>query len=136
MGDRSGTEADRTDRGRTLADAGPTADLDRTAHERPLVVDDGAGRLILEDRLLEAHVAGDPQRWADTWRHLDATLFAPLARAEGPWRDGAGVILAGDAGWRALRVGRRADWRFWRRSPGAALLAEPRPAHDGRSGPR
>jgi hypothetical protein len=102
----------------------------------PLVVDEDTGRLIYEDRLLEAHIAGDPQRWADVWRALDTVLFGPIGRAEGPWRDGACLVLAGDAGWRALQVGPRADWRFWRRPAAAALLAEPAPASDARSADR
>jgi UDP-galactopyranose mutase len=46
-----------------------------------------------------------------------------IARAEGAWRAGAHVVLAGDAGWRALQVAPRAGWRFWRRTDAAALLA-------------
>lgn len=99
----------------------------RTPPDRALRVDDGAGGLTVEDRLLEAHVVGDPQRWVDAWRALDATLFASIARADGAWRGGACVVLAGDAGWRALRIGTRPDWRFWRRPAAAALLAEPAP---------
>jgi hypothetical protein len=97
----------------------------------PLVVVDDAGPLSYEPRLLDAHVAGDPQGWAQAWRALDATVFTPIGRAEGPWRDGANLVLAGDAGWRALRIAPRADWRFWRRPKGAALLAEPVPARGG-----
>jgi len=116
------------------ADGDAAVEADRTG--RVLVVDDGAGRLIVEDRLLEAHVAADPQRWAEVWRHLDATLFASIAGARDDWRAGARLVLAGDAGWRLLHIGPRADWRFWRRPAGAALLAEPASVPDDRSGPR
>jgi len=83
------------------------------------------GTLRVDERLLAAQLAGDPQRWADAWRALESSVFAPMARAEGPWLRGARLVLAGDAGWRELAVSPRADWRFWRRPDPAALLAEP-----------
>jgi hypothetical protein len=83
------------------------------------------GPLIVDDRLLAAQLAGDPQRWVEAWRALDVSTFAALARAEDRWQAGARLVLAGDAGWRELAVAPRADWRFWRRSDAAALLAEP-----------
>jgi hypothetical protein len=91
-------------------------------------LDDGDGRLAIDDRLLAAQIAGDPQRWVDAWRALDAERFGPIARAEGDWRAGARIVLAGDAGWRALQVAPRAGWRFWRRRDAAALLIAPPPA--------
>jgi hypothetical protein len=91
-------------------------------------IDDGTGMLVLDDRLLAAQVAGDPQRWADAWQALDAERFVPIARAQAPWAAGVRLVLAGDAGWRELDVAPRADWRFWRRGDPAALLAEPRGA--------
>jgi hypothetical protein len=97
----------------------------------PLEVDDGQGVLTIDDGLLAAQITGDPQRWAQAWLALDAARFAPIARGEGAWRDGGLMVLAGDAGWRELRIAPRADWRFWRRPDAAALLAEPQgPAPD------
>jgi hypothetical protein len=93
-------------------------------------LDDGEGPLTIDDRLLAAQIAGDPQRWADAWRALDTERFAPIARAEGASRSGARIVLSGDAGWRALQVAPRAGWRFWRRADAAALLAPP-PAASG-----
>ena len=96
------------------------------ARGAPTEVDAGdAGPVVVDARLLDAHLAGDPQRWTDAWRALDATTFAAIARGEGRWRDGARVVVAGDGGWRELRVAPGADWRFWRRTAGDALLAEP-----------
>jgi hypothetical protein len=86
---------------------------------------DGEGPLEIDDRLLAAQIAGDPRHWEQAWLALDAHCFGPLARAEGAWREGGQLVLAGDAGWRALRITPRADWRFWRRPAGAVLLAEP-----------
>jgi len=97
----------------------------------PIEVDDGQGVLTIDDRLLAAQIAGDPQRWAQAWLELDAARFGPMARGEGAWREGGQVVLAGDAGWRELRIAPRADWRFWHRPKGAALLAEPVPARGG-----
>jgi hypothetical protein len=82
-------------------------------------------RLRVDERLLEAQLAGDPTAWLDAWRRIEADTLGPIARAEGAWREGARVVLAGDAGWRELAVAPRADWRFWRRADAAALLAEP-----------
>jgi hypothetical protein len=82
-------------------------------------------RLRLDDRLHEAQLAGDPAGWLATWRRLQADTLASIVRADGAWRDGARVVLAGDAGWREIEVAPRAGWRFWRRADGAALLAEP-----------
>jgi hypothetical protein len=89
-------------------------------------VDPGDGAtLALDPALLAAQIEGDPLRWLDAWSAMDASVFGPMARAVGPWRDGARLVLAGDAGWRTLEVARRADWRFWRRPDPAAFLAEP-----------
>ncbi|RPH44972.1 MAG: hypothetical protein EHM87_08195 [Burkholderiales bacterium] len=96
-----------------------------TGDDRTLDLDTGDGHLLVDDRLLAAQLAGDPQQWAEAWRALDGTVFAAMARAEGPWRTGARLVLAGDAGWREIGVAPRADWRFWRRADAAALLAEP-----------
>lgn len=98
---------------------------ERRAPQAALDVDDGRGALRVDDRLLDAQVTGDPLRWAEAWRALDASLFQPIARADAPWRKGLRLVLAGDAGWRTLEIAGRADWRFWRRSDPAALLAEP-----------
>jgi hypothetical protein len=86
----------------------------------------GGARLRVDERLLEGQLAGDPTAWLDAWRRIEADTLGPIARAEGAWRDGARVVLAGDAGWRELAVAPHADWRFWRRADPAALLAEPR----------
>lgn len=83
------------------------------------------GPLVIDDRLLEAQLAGDPQRWAHAWRGLDTSSFAAMAGAQGPWHAGGRLVLAGDAGWRELEVAPRPDWRFWRRPNPDALLAEP-----------
>jgi hypothetical protein len=92
----------------------------------PLRVEGPDGVAIVFDRrLLDAHLGGDPARWLDAWRALDAGVFAAIARAEPPWSTGARVVLAGDEGWRALRVAPRADWRFWRRVDAAAPLGPP-----------
>jgi hypothetical protein len=90
-----------------------------------LEVTTDAGPLVVDDRLLEAQLAGDPQRWAHAWQALDASSFAAMAHAQGPWRAGGRLVLAGDTGWRELEVAPRGDWRFWRRPDPAALLAEP-----------
>jgi hypothetical protein len=90
-----------------------------------LEVDTDDGPLIVDDRLLAAQLAGDPQRWVESWRALDASVFPEMARAEGRWHAGVRLVLAGDAGWRELVVARRAGWRFWRRPDAAMLLAEP-----------
>jgi hypothetical protein len=84
----------------------------------------GGAALVVDDRLLDAHLAGDPQAWAGAWAALDADTFGPIARAEDRWSRGACLVLAGDGGWRALDVPPRADWRFWRRGDPLALLAD------------
>jgi hypothetical protein len=94
-------------------------------------VDVGDGTVVLDARLLDAHVAGDPQRWARAWRELGTEAFAQIVRREPPWTHGARVVLAGDVGWRSLDVAPRAGWRFWRRADPAALLVEPGTAPQG-----
>lgn len=92
----------------------------------PVTVDAGdAIPLTVDPTLLAMQLAGDPLGWLQAWAGVDAAVFAPIARAEGPWRNGACLVLAGDAGWRVLDVAPRADWRFWRRPDAVALLAEP-----------
>jgi hypothetical protein len=94
-----------------------------------LRVDAGAaGTLVVDARLHDATLAGDPQRWADAWRELEADTFAAIVQARAPWTAGARIVLAGDAGWRELDVSARPDWRFWRRPDPAAWLAPPRAA--------
>jgi len=88
-------------------------------------VSDGHGVLQRDDTLLAAQLAGDPQAWSEAWEALDLSVFGPIARREDPWRDGATLVLAGDAGWRTINVPPRAGWRFWRRPAPARLLAEP-----------
>jgi hypothetical protein len=88
-------------------------------------IDDGRGRILLDDRLLDAQVTGDPLRWAQAWRALDTTVFQTAAQGALPWRQGLQLVLAGDAGWRTLAIAGRADWRFWRRPDPVALLTEP-----------
>lgn len=83
------------------------------------------GRLRVDDRLLDAQLAGDPLAWLDAWRRLELDTLGPIARAEAAWRDGTRLVLAGDAGWREIAVSARAGWRFWRRTDPAGLLAEP-----------
>jgi hypothetical protein len=113
--------------------AAPGVELDAAARlaarepgEGPVetVLADGT-RLRVDDRLHEAQLAGDPAGWLAAWRHLEADTLAAIVRADGAWRDGARIVLAGDAGWREIEIAPRAGWRFWRRVPGAALLAEP-----------
>ncbi|MFN8841363.1 MAG: hypothetical protein ACK5XG_21750 [Burkholderiales bacterium] len=82
-------------------------------------------RLRIDDRLHEAQLAGDPAGWLAAWRRLEADTLAGIVRADGAWRDGARIVLAGDAGWREIEVAPRAGWRFWRRTDGVGLLAEP-----------
>ncbi len=98
----------------------------RDAGDAPIevVLSDGA-RLRVDDRLLDAQLAGDPSAWLEAWGRIEADTLGPIVRAQAAWRDGARVVLAGDAGWRELAVRPRADWRFWRRADPAALLAEP-----------
>lgn len=93
---------------------------------QPLRVDgpDGAA-IVFDRRLLDAHFGGDPARWLEAWRALDAGVFAAIVRAEPPWSAGARVVVTGDEGWRALRVAPRADWRFWRRVDATAPLGPP-----------
>jgi hypothetical protein len=86
-----------------------------TTHNGPLAVD---------DTLLEAVLEGDPQRWMDAWRALDASLFTPMASGQSPWDRGARLVLAGDSGWRSLRIGARPDWRFWKRPDPSSWLHE------------
>jgi hypothetical protein len=83
------------------------------------------GRLHVDDRLLDAQLAGDPSAWLDAWRRIETDTLGPIARAEDAWRVGARLVLAGDAGWREIAVAPRATWRLWRRADPAALLAEP-----------
>lgn len=89
-----------------------------------LAAPDGSA-LVLDTRLHEAALAGDPRGWAEAWTALDAETFEAIARAREPWTAGARVVLAGDAGWRELQVPPRAGWRFWRRADPAAWLAAP-----------
>jgi len=93
----------------------------------PAPVTDEQGTLQRDDRLLVAQLAGDPQGWADAWESLERTVIGAIARRNDPWQGGAGLVLAGDAGWRALTVAPRPGWRVWRRPRPAALLAEPAP---------
>jgi hypothetical protein len=101
----------------------------RHAGEGPLRLDaggvDDTGPLCLDARLHDATLTGDPQGWANAWRALDADTFAAIGHAEAPWPTGALLVLTGDAGWRELAVPPQADWRFWRRTDAAALLAPP-----------
>jgi hypothetical protein len=98
------------------------------AQRGPTRVEPGDGEpLTLDDRLLDAHLSGDPRAWAQAWQALDGAVFSPIARAEGDWRSGARIVLAGDAGWRVLEVRTRPDWRVWRRADPARLLHEPAP---------
>jgi hypothetical protein len=90
-------------------------------------VTDTRGPLQVDERLLAAQLAGDPQGWTEAWETLDRTLFGPIARREGVWHDGADLVLAGDSGWRELAVAPGTDWRFWRRPDPASLLVEPSP---------
>lgn len=85
---------------------------------------DGAP-LVLDTTLLDARLEGDPRRGVDAWRATEATWFAPIAAGTPPWDTGARIVLAGELGWRTLRVAPRADWRFWRRADPAAWLIEP-----------
>lgn len=92
-----------------------------------LRVDAGAaGAIVVDARLHDATLAGDPQRWAAAWRALEADTFAAIVQAGDPWTAGGRIVLAGDAGWRELDVSARPDWRFWRRPDPAAWLAPPR----------
>jgi len=85
---------------------------------------DGAP-LVLDTTLLDARLEGDPRRWSDAWRAADAAWFAPIGAGTRPWDAGARIVLAGELGWRTLRVAPRADWRFWRRADPGAWLTEP-----------
>ena len=99
------------------------------ADAAPIRVEDAAGPLVVIDALLDAQLAGDPGRWAAAWRALDAGPLSEIAEARGDWSAGARIVLAGDAGWRAIDVPARAGWNVFRRRPdAAALLAEPREA--------
>lgn len=113
-----------------------------TAPGVTVTVDPGDGAaLTVEPRLLNAQLEGDPLGWLQAWQAIDASVFAPMARGAGPWRGGARLVLAGDAGWRTLGIASRPDWRFWRRPDPADLLAEPlgeapdRPAATGTASP-
>lgn len=98
----------------------------RAPADGPLRVDTGdGGPLVVDARLHDATLAGDPTGWAEAWRALEADTFTAIATPGDAWRDGARIVLAGDAGWRELAVSPRSDWRFWRRPDPAAWLAAP-----------
>lgn len=82
------------------------------------------GPLAVDTRLLDAILEGDPHRWMQAWQSLDSELFAPMARGLSPWERGAELVLAGDSGWRSLRIGARAGWRFWSRPDPSSWLQE------------
>ena len=80
--------------------------------------------LTIDDRLFEAQCGGDPQRWLQAWQSIDEAFFAPMARGQAPWQQGAVVILAGDGLWREVVVSAQPRWRFWQpRSRPETLLA-------------
>lgn len=109
------------------AEAGAVAralDRDGRAAGATRVEHDGAP-IVVDTRLLEARLDGDPRRWAQAWRAVDAGSVAPIAAAAPPWDGGARIVLAGETGWRTLQVAPRAGWRFWRRADPAEWLAEP-----------
>ena len=85
-----------------------------------LALSDGA-RLVVDPRLLDAQLAGDPTAWHAAWHAIAADTLDAISRSGG----GGRVVLAGDAGWREIAIAPRADWRFWRRPGAASLLAEP-----------
>lgn len=73
--------------------------------------------LTIDDRLFEAQCSGDPQRWLQAWQSIDEAFFAPMARGQAPWQQGAVVILAGDGLWREIVVSAQPRWRFWQPRP-------------------
>ena len=113
---------------RIAAAARIATDARRADGGATLELDDGTGPVVCDATLLAAQLDGDPRRWLEAWRALDAGAFAAIAAACGRWSDGATIVLCGDAGWRAVRVRPRDDWRFWRRPDAAAPLAAPRGA--------
>jgi len=115
LGARGRRTSHATDEGVPTPQAQPFKDAFITTHSGPLAVD---------DRLLEAVLEGDPQRWIDAWRALDTSLFTPMASGQSPWDRGARLVLAGDSGWRSLRIGARPDWRFWKRPDPSSWLHE------------
>jgi hypothetical protein len=93
--------------------------------------------MVVDARLLEARLAGDPSAWLHAWRALDGSVLAEIAAFDGRWRDGARVVLAGDTGWREVRIGPRRGWRprWWPRrgaaSAQALIAAGGEPSHPG-----
>ena len=86
-------------------------------------------QLALEPALLQARLSGDARAWVDAWRSLDPMLAACAAR-QGRFAHGARLILAGDAGWREVRIeprGRKVAswWPFGRRRADPAALLTP-----------
>ena len=73
--------------------------------------------LTIDDRLFEAQFSGDPQRWLQAWQSIDEAFFAPMARGQAPWQQGAVVILAGDGLWREIVISAQQRWRFWQQRP-------------------
>ena len=104
--------------------AGALANRTRHALDA-VIVDDGRGLLYVDDRLMQAQLAGDPQHFRDAWLRLDAQYFAPIAQRAGPWTQGATVVLTGDSGWRSLSIPPTRGWHLaslWRRADCSAWL--------------
>ena len=104
--------------------AGALANRARHAPDA-VIVDDGQGLLHVDDRLMQAQLAGDPQHFRSAWLSLDEQYFAPIARREGPWSQGATVVLTGDSGWRSLSMPPTRGWNLaalWRRADCSAWI--------------
>jgi hypothetical protein len=73
--------------------------------------------MTIDARLLEARLAGDPAAWLEAWRALDQSMLAGISAFDEPWRQGARVVFAGDAGWREVRIDPPRGWRprWWPR---------------------
>ena len=69
--------------------------------------------VVLEELAAPAE-SGDALGWRETAAQLDRTWFASLARASGLWGR-EGLRIADPINGRAVHLGRRDTYRFWRR---------------------